>query len=226
MKVSQIIVTVFLLANAACAENEFGSAEASSTKTAATANASGEISVNGASNSSSEPEPSNTSHNPGQPAEPAAQSCPTNPNRPNMAQFLAATGTDNSTASDLLYGVIGSNGDSRNWSAILSSGNPVAAARSATNAMYNGPYCRSSAAVRAPGIIAGCKVSTVAKITNFEFLRNECPGMAVYHYLMLVDGEGYFLTSQHSRAVNFGFDTSVLPALRTQVSQLGLIPNF
>ena len=42
-----------------------------------------------------------------------------------------------SDASELLYGVIGSNADLRDWSKIMSSGNPVDAARAATGQLYN-----------------------------------------------------------------------------------------
>ena len=41
-------------------------------------------------------------------------------------------------ASELLYGVVGSNQDTRNWSAIMATDDPVNAARVATNQMYGG----------------------------------------------------------------------------------------
>jgi hypothetical protein len=57
--------------------------------------------------------------------------------RPNMREFMDATGVDAAHASELLYGVIGSNADLRDWSKIMASGNPVDAARAATGQMYN-----------------------------------------------------------------------------------------
>ena len=57
--------------------------------------------------------------------------------RPNMREFIAATGATIEDASELLYGVIGSNGDYRDWSAIMSAENPVDAARAATAQLYN-----------------------------------------------------------------------------------------
>jgi hypothetical protein len=57
--------------------------------------------------------------------------------RPNMKQFMDATGVSASDASELLYGVIGSNADLRDWSKIMASGNPVDAARAATGQLYN-----------------------------------------------------------------------------------------
>jgi hypothetical protein len=57
--------------------------------------------------------------------------------RPNMKEFMDATGASAANASELLYGVIGSNADLRDWSKIMSSGNPVDAARAATRQLYN-----------------------------------------------------------------------------------------
>jgi len=41
-------------------------------------------------------------------------------------------------SANLLYGVVGSNGDTRNWEAIMASDNPVVAAQIATSQMYGG----------------------------------------------------------------------------------------
>ena len=62
--------------------------------------------------------------------------------KPDTATFMKATGADFSTASSLLYGVIGSNTDYRDWNAIMAAGDPVLAARQATGALYNSdlPY--------------------------------------------------------------------------------------
>lgn len=57
--------------------------------------------------------------------------------RPNMRDFMAATGVEAADASELLYGVIGSNADLRDWSKIMASDHPVDAARAATAQMYN-----------------------------------------------------------------------------------------
>ena len=51
--------------------------------------------------------------------------------KPDTATFMRATGADFSTASSLLYGVVGSNTDYRDWNAIMASGDPVQAARQA-----------------------------------------------------------------------------------------------
>ena len=57
--------------------------------------------------------------------------------RPNMREFMEATGASSQDASELLYGVIGSNGDYRDWGAIMASDNPIDAARAATGQLYN-----------------------------------------------------------------------------------------
>lgn len=57
--------------------------------------------------------------------------------RPNMMDFMHATGASAADASELLYGVIGSNADLRDWAGIMASGNPIDAARAATRQMYN-----------------------------------------------------------------------------------------
>lgn len=77
---------------------------------------------------------------------------PTAPRKPNMREFMQALSDTtvekllndpNSKyqeitrlASELLYGVVGSNEDTRDWSAIMSSGDIVRTARQATGEMY------------------------------------------------------------------------------------------
>ena len=58
-------------------------------------------------------------------------------NKPNMKEFMDATGVDFKTASQLLYGVAGSNRDIRDWNAIMSSSDPKRAAQAATSQMYS-----------------------------------------------------------------------------------------
>lgn len=59
--------------------------------------------------------------------------------KPNAGEFMGATGLDWETASDLLYGIIGSNQDTRDWAKIMASKDPYQAARAATAQMYGGP---------------------------------------------------------------------------------------
>ena len=86
--------------------------------------------------------------------------------KPDTATFMRATGADFSTASSLLYGVVGSNTDYRDWNAIMASDDPVQAARQATGALYNSdlPYTSGN----------GFKPSaaqTVAASGNFAWLN-------------------------------------------------------
>lgn len=59
--------------------------------------------------------------------------------KPSIKEFMDATGADFITASNTLYGNIGANIDARDWGAIMSSSNPLAAATSTTAAMYSDP---------------------------------------------------------------------------------------
>jgi len=82
----------------------------------------------------------------------AKQGNPRKPNSREMTELIAGIpveqlyGTMDSSewtkytglSSDLLYGVVGSNQDTRNWEAIMASDNPVIAAQVATSQMYGG----------------------------------------------------------------------------------------
>ncbi|XOY56700.1 MAG: hypothetical protein ACMUJK_02900 [Rhodobacterales bacterium] len=61
---------------------------------------------------------------------------------PNMKEFMDITGVSFADASEILYGVIGSNGDYRDWDAIMATDNPLDAARAATAQQFNSnlPY--------------------------------------------------------------------------------------
>lgn len=141
---------------------------------------------------------------------------------PDVAQFEAATGADFDTVVDIIYGVIGANQDSRDWPAIMASADPVAAARAATAAMYNGAYCRSPEALKAPYSVSGIDITIVAQVGNFQYQKVVRLSDGVVNYqLMLIDGDGYGLTTQASRVINFGFDTSVLVELKAKILEAG-----
>jgi hypothetical protein len=69
---------------------------------------------------------------------------PADPRKPNMRELMEALYADADSnwqgtsrlASELLYGVAGSNDDTRNWNAIMGSSDIVKAARQATGEMY------------------------------------------------------------------------------------------
>jgi hypothetical protein len=96
---------------------------------------------------------------------------------PNMREFMEATGvTDPNEASNLLYGVVGSNKDTRDWGSIMSSADPVAAAKAATAQMYTSPT------------------------GNAGYIKLDETGTGG----MLYSGSGVPLTSDLSRAAEFG----------------------
>ncbi len=51
-----------------------------------------------------------------------------NPSKPSVREFMDATGASSTAASEILYGTIGANQDTRDWGAIMASGDPVEAA--------------------------------------------------------------------------------------------------
>jgi hypothetical protein len=60
-------------------------------------------------------------------------------NKPtDIRNFMEKTGASFDDSVDLLYGVVGANRDTRNWKEIMSSSDPLAAARQATFEMYSG----------------------------------------------------------------------------------------
>ena len=147
--------------------------------------------------------------------------------KPSTAEFAAAAKTDALTASNVLYGVIGSNTDVRDWKVIMSSQNPLATARALTSAMYNS----GSKAYLASGATRpqDRKDTTVlASSGNFAFYKEIVPGVGVNYVLALVDANGYQLTSAANPDVlkkhilNFGFNKSDLSTMQTQLESKGI----
>ena len=137
---------------------------------------------------------------------------------PYSSTFMKATGADFSTASSLLYGVVGSNTDYRDWNAIMASGDPVQAARQATGALYNSdlPYTSDN----------GFKPSdaqTVAASGNFAWLNvDQREG------LWIMNNHGEALRQLHASAPDilrasrvFGLDTADLATLADQMDAKG-----
>ena len=138
--------------------------------------------------------------------------------KPDTATFMRATGADFSTASSLLYGVVGSNTDYRDWNAIMASGDPVQAARQATGALYNSdlPYTSGN----------GFKPSaaqTVAASGNFAWLKvDQREG------LWVMNNQGEALRQLPASAPDilraardFGLDTAELATLADQMNVKG-----
>lgn len=158
---------------------------------------------------------------------PTTVAMPVSASKPNTAQFMAATGADFKTASSVLYGVIGSNQDLRDWSAIMSSPDPVAAARAATGAMYNSSQNYLSAEATRPQDRPDTTV--LAQAGNFVYYKEKIPELEIDNFVFaLVDSNGYQLTSaaNSSRvptlAQNFGFDTSSIKSMEQQLDSQGI----
>ena len=61
-------------------------------------------------------------------------------NKPTLAEFMSASGLNSADASDMLYGIIGSNADLRNWSKIMSNGNVLEDTRTATRQLFESDF--------------------------------------------------------------------------------------
>lgn len=132
--------------------------------------------------------------------------------KPCIAELCEATGCSFHTAADVLYGTIGGNEDRRDWAAIMASSDPLAAARTATGAMYND-------VANLPAPTPESTEGIYAQTGNFAF-REGNP--------VLIDGRGNFLTSAGypahlaQLARNYGFDTADLPKLAAKLDSLGI----
>jgi hypothetical protein len=138
--------------------------------------------------------------------------------KPDTATFMKATGADFSTASSLLYGVIGSNTDYRDWNAIMASSDPVQSARQATGALYDSdlPYTSGN----------GFKPSatqTVAASGNFAWLKAD-----QREGLWIMNNQGEALRQLPASAPDilraardFGLNTADLATLADQMDTRG-----
>lgn len=142
--------------------------------------------------------------------------------RPNVKQFMDATGLSANDASEFIYGVVGSNTDTRDWQAILSSSDPVSAIRSATNAMYN-QSTPSDAALASEKPHHLKPLATVAKSGNFAITQQfDDQDLVKTTELKLVSSDGLVLRDAGNTAEAiqrnawlFGLDTAPLNTLAT-----------
>lgn len=136
--------------------------------------------------------------------------------RPNAKEFMDLSGAPFLDASELIYGVVGSNTDVRDWSAIMASQDPISAARQATGQMYG----RTDITLRTDATYMGTS-DTVAKEGNFavRLLKDDDIQM-LDQGVKLIDAQGLLLrdagSSPEAIARNawlFGFDTQPLAKL-------------
>ena len=136
--------------------------------------------------------------------------------RPNVKEFMDRSGAPFLDASELIYGVVGSNTDVRDWAAIMASQDPISAARQATGQMYG----RTDITPRTDATYMG-EADTVAKDGNFavRLLKDE-DDQVLDQGLKLIDAQGLLLRDAGSNpetiarnAWLFGFDTQPLAKL-------------
>jgi hypothetical protein len=136
--------------------------------------------------------------------------------RPSIKEFMDRSKAPFLDASELIYGVVGSNTDVRDWSAIMASEDPISAARQATGQMYG----RTDITPRTNAAYMGAS-DTVAKEGNFavRLLKDE-DNKVLDQGLKLIDAQGLLLRDAGSNpetiarnAWLFGFDTQPLAKL-------------
>jgi hypothetical protein len=141
--------------------------------------------------------------------------------RPSTAEFMAKTGVDNETASSVLYGVIGSNKDYRDWDAIMASADPLADARASTAAMYTGnlPYAPADAHTATQNNI-------LAQAGPFAFIQGSGTRPPA---LYLLDSHGNILRPAGYNPPDilrnirdFGFDITQLADIAAQLDAKGI----
>jgi NAD(P)-dependent dehydrogenase (short-subunit alcohol dehydrogenase family) len=153
--------------------------------------------------------------------------------RPNMREFMDATGASSQDASELLYGVIGSNGDYRDWGAIMASDNPIDAARAATGQLYNSSLTYelvNDASYGTPAFadeLAAKSLTdetTLGKQGNFALHATEDTSslMAVSSSGLLLRGAGSSQEQIERTAWLFGFTTEGLGSLADKAETAAL----
>lgn len=134
--------------------------------------------------------------------------------RPNIKEFIDATGASFEDASELIYGVIGSNTDTRNWSAIMSSPDPISTLRQATGLMYN-------QSTTTPTANSTENLQTIARNGNFSLTQHQDEqGNITHQGIGLNDANGNLLRTVGPSAEQiqrnawlFGFNTQELQPL-------------
>ena len=153
--------------------------------------------------------------------------------RPNMREFMDATGASSQDASQLLYGVIGSNGDYRDWGAIMASDNPIDAARAATGQLYNSSLTYEMVNDASYGTLAFSDElatntltteTTLGKQGNFAMhaAGDTSSLMAVSSSGLLLRGAGSSQEQIERTAWLFGFSTEGLGALASKAETTAL----
>ena len=96
--------------------------------------------------------------------------------KPNMREFMDATGASSKEASEILYGTIGANQDTRDWGAIMASGDPVEAAIQANFEQYStGAATSATDRTKYPTFVNpdGTKAGIVKTDTGFALVSSD-----------------------------------------------------
>jgi hypothetical protein len=153
--------------------------------------------------------------------------------RPNLREFMSVTGTSTADSNEMLYGVIGSNADFRDWSLIMASSNPVDAVRAATAQLYGSDLdyqMRSDTRYGELNFAATLSensldvATTLGKIDNFALHSKEgiTSLMAVSSTGLMLRGAGSSQAQIERTAWLFGFSTEGLGALADEVESSAL----
>ena len=96
--------------------------------------------------------------------------------KPSMREFMDATGASSKEASEILYGTIGANQDTRDWGAIMASGDPVEAAIQANFEQYStGAATSATDKTKYPTFVNpdGTKAGIVKTDTGFALVSSD-----------------------------------------------------
>lgn len=141
--------------------------------------------------------------------------------RPSITTFMQRTGSPFLDAAEMINGVVGSNTDVRDWSAIMASDDPMTAARQATAQMYS----RTDITPRSDASYMNDN-NTLAREGNFALreLKNS-QGVVIEQGLKLIDAQGLVLRDAGGNAKKiarnawlFGFDTQPLAKMAQAAS--------
>jgi hypothetical protein len=143
--------------------------------------------------------------------------------RPNITTFMDRTGLHFRDACSMIFGVVGSNTDVRDWSAIMASDDPVTAARQATAQMYG----RTDITPRSNASYMNNN-NTLAREGNFAIRQlKDGQGQVTEQGLKLIDAQGLVLRDAGGSAKKiarnawlFGFDTQPLAKLAKSASSV------
>lgn len=142
--------------------------------------------------------------------------------RPDLWTFIEKTGAKMEDAIEFLYGTVGSNTDTRDWNAILTSADPVTTVRQATRAMYmDVDRVVDEDALPDPKNI-------LDQAGNFALHQvKDAEGNVISNSVALLDGRGRMIrdagTTEQSINRNawlFGFDTAPMANLKATASKI------